>query len=302
MYNSIKKLLIGFSILYFCFCPCIFAAKVVTVSDDGTLEYPTNSLFYQKNIATFKQNIRFFIDTAPSPESENLSIAGYSRSNPFYYRNSDNSVVQTIRSTGAAQPLFQDYYQYYKIGWWSDCEIKGIDKWGNIILFTSTIYLNSSSIKALHPEITDEAPTIYYWCTVVNPNGECWGVKQQLTDFNSCIGATIGSSYAVTGIWIYPNYSSTNERAVPVYKGLGELDTENYPAKGLGNNSSAANTKAGYTWVVWGEYLKSVVSNADNTIIAWRQTVNQGETFDGRKIWRPVKLEPYGEFTEVTQQ
>ena len=301
MYNSIKKLLIGFSILYFCFCPCIFAAKVMTVSDDGALEYPDNSLFYQKNIATFKQNIRFFIDTAPSPKSDSLTADIYSHTNPFYYRNSDDNVVQTISSTGAAQLSFPDYYQYYELKWWSDCEIKGIDKWGNIILFTSTIKLNASSVKALHPEITDESPTIYYWRTVRNPNGDCWGVKQKLTNFDSFIGATIGANDAVTGIWVYPNYSSTNERAVPVYKGLGELDKENYPAKGLGNNSSAANTKAGYKWVVWGEYLKSVVSNNDNTIIAWRQTLNQGETFRGKKIWRPVRLEPYGEFTEVTQ-
>lgn len=301
MHNSIKKLLIGFSILYFCFCPCIFAAKVVTVSDDGTLEYPDNSLFYQKNIAAFKQNIRFFIDTAPSPASENLTTANFRHVNPFYYRNRDDNIVQTISSTGAAQISFEDYYEYYELKWWSDCEIKGIDKWGNIILFTSTIKLNASSVKALHPEITDESPTIYYWRTVSNPNGDCWGVKQKLTNFNSSIGATIGSNYVVTGIWVYPNYSSTDERAVPVYKGLGELDTENYPAKGLGNNSSAANTKAGYKWVVWGEYLKSVVSNDDNTIIAWRQTLDKGETFRGEKIWRPVRLEPYGEFTEVTQ-
>lgn len=286
------------------FFTMIFVASIAhgadTVMSDsaGNIVEPAKSVFFKKNVRSFRQNLRIFVDTSPSPASNSMSVANYSRSNPFYYKD-NGTTTRTVSASGTTMATFIDYYKYYNICWWTDCEIKGVDKWGNLILFTSTIGLNFSWVKSLHPEITDEAPTIYYWSTYYNSTGGCWGSKRQLTNFSSSIGASNGSYYGVMGIWIYPNYDSTQGRAVPVYKGAGSLDTTNYPKKGLGNNLNEANTKAGYRWVVWGDYVREVLENPDNTILAWRQTTTQGEYFDGNKLWRPVRLEPYGEFKEV---
>ena len=252
------------------------AADTVMSDFEGNIVEPAKSVFFKKNIQSFRQDVRIFVDTSPS----------------------NGSTTRTVNSSGTTMTTFSDYYQYYDMCWWSDGEIKGIDKWGNLIYFTSTIGLNFSEVKALHPEITDEAPTIYYWSTYYNSTGGCWGTKRQLTDFTRSIGF-FNSAYRVMGIWIYPNYDSTQGRAVPVYKGAGVLDTTNFPKKGLGNNSNEANTKSGYRWVAWGEYVREVFLNEENTILVWRQTTNKGEMANGNKLWRPVRLEPYGEFKEV---
>ena len=272
-------------------------ADTVMSDSEGNIVEPAKSVFFKKNIQSFRQDVRIFVDTSPSPASDSMTSANYSRSNPFYYKE-NGSTTRTVNSSGITMATFSDYYQYYDMCWWSDGEIKGIDKWGNLIYFTSTIGLNFSEVKALHPEITDEAPTIYYWSTYYNSTGGCWGTKRQLTDFTRSIGF-FNSAYRVMGIWIYPNYDSTQGRAVPVYKGAGVLDTTNFPKKGLGNNSNEANTKAGYRWVIWGEYVREVFLNEENTILVWRQTTNKGEMANGNKLWRPVRLEPYGEFKEV---
>ncbi len=219
----------------------VFCADTVMVDNNGALAYPTKDEFYKKNIRVFQQDFRIHIDTTQSIGAHNTSTTQ----------------------------------------WWSDCEIKVIDKWGYLIYFTSTIMLNNAQVQYLHPEFCDNTPKIYYWKnTSYNSTGGCWGERQQLTNFSSSIGAQVGA-YGVTAIWIYPSLDSTETRTISVYNGT--------------------------TWVrktvVWGQYLREVFTNPDNTILAWRQTTSTGEYYDGEeKLWRPVRLEFYGNFKEVRLQ
>lgn len=184
-------------------------------------------------------------------------------------------LVQTASSRNTAMPTYTIKDNVMNLKYWTDCELKVIDKWGNIIYFTSTIKLNNAQVASLHPEITDNSPTIWYFGTY-GYNG-CYGTRTQFTNFSSSIGATIGSSSTVSGIWIYPNLSSQASRRVPNWTGY--------------------NQQSGTKQVVWGQYIREVFENPDNTIIIWRQTTTQGELFGGKKLWRPVQITHYGNYS-----
>lgn len=184
-------------------------------------------------------------------------------------------ITRTLSSKGLQMPTYSTKDNVMNLKYWTDCELKVIDKWGNIIYFTSTINLNNAQVASLHPEITDESPTIWYFGTY-SYNG-CYGTKTQFTNFSSSIGATIGSTSTVSGIWIYPNLSSQASRRVPNWTGY--------------------NQQSGTKQVVWGQYIREVFENPDNTIIIWRQTTTQGELFGGKKLWRPVQITHYGDYS-----
>ena len=189
----------------------------------------------------------------------------------------NQGIVQTVTNHGGQLPTYTIKDNVMNLKYWTDCELKVIDKWGNIIYFTSTINLNNAQVASLHPEITDESPTIWYFGTYRYATSECYGLKTQFTDFNSSIGATIGSSYTVSGVWIYPNLSSKETRQVPNYTGY--------------------NQQSGTKQVVWGQYIREIFENPNNTIIIWRQTAAQGELFNGKKLWRPVQITHYGNYS-----
>lgn len=181
--------------------------------------------------------------------------------------------IRTSKNT--EMPTYTINDNVIDLKYWTDCELKVIDKWGNIIYFTSTIKLNNAQVASLHPEITDKSPTIWYFGTY-SYNG-CYGTKTQFTNFSSSIGATIGRTSNVSGIWIYPNLSSQATRQVPNWTGY--------------------NQQSGTKQVVWGQYIREVFENPDNTIIIWRQTTTQGELFNGKKLWRPVQITHYGNYS-----
>lgn len=184
-------------------------------------------------------------------------------------------ITQTKSSTNTLMPTYTIKDNVMNLKYWTDCELKVIDKWGNIIYFTSTINLNNAQVASLHPEITDESPTIWYFGTY-SYNG-CYGTRTRFTNFSSSIGATIGSTSTVSGIWIYPNLSSKETRQVPNYTGY--------------------NQQSGKKQVVWGQYIREVFENPNNTIIIWRQTTTQGELFNRKKLWRPVQITHYGNYS-----
>lgn len=184
-------------------------------------------------------------------------------------------LVQTKSSTNTSIPTYTTKDNVVNMRYWTDCELKVIDKWGNIIYFTSTIKLNNAQVASLHPEITDNSPTIWYFGTY-SYNG-CYGTRTQFTNFSSSIGATIGSTSTVSGIWIYPNLSSQATRQVPNWTGY--------------------NQQSGTKQVVWGQYIREVFENPNNTIIIWRQTTTQGELFGWKKLWRPVQITHYGDYS-----
>lgn len=187
----------------------------------------------------------------------------------------NQGIVKTVTNVGGPLPTYTIKDNVMNLKYWTDCELKVIDKWGNIIYFTSTIKLNNAQVASLHPEITDKSPTIWYFGTY-SYNG-CYGTKTQFTNFSSSIGATIGSTRTVSGIWIYPNLSSQATRQVPNWTGY--------------------NQQSGTKQVVWGQYIREVFENPNNTIIIWRQTTTQGELFSGKKLWRPVQITHYGDYS-----
>lgn len=158
---------------------------------------------------------------------------------------------------------------------WSDFEGKLIDKWNNIIYYTATIALNNQQVAKLHPELTDKTCEIFYWTTNNSGTGTngCYGQKKQLTNFNSSIGA-INSGHGTLAVWIYPSISSTETRTVPVYTGPGQYTMKQ---------------------VVWGEYIREIFSDPENTFVAWRQTTTQGEMYNNERVWRPQRIEWIGD-------
>ena len=210
----------------------------------------------------------------------------YSVINTFYYRDSSNQLQQTVTSSGAAQPTYVAPFpeEFYP----TDFELKVIDQYQNIVYYTTSIYLNTAEMASLHPEVTDKNPTIYYF-TNKNSLSECYGVKTQFTDFNSYIGAYTASNATNAGgcfaVWVYPSLDDTTlcngtaRPKIPMYTGYNTF-TQYYP-----------NTTR------WGDYVRSVMENPNNTIIVWRKSATKSEQYLGTlpNVWRPVTLTYYGE-------
>lgn len=256
----------------------LLGADSVMVDKNGSLLYPDKASFFKKNVKAFQQDFRIFVDTTPSPQ-ENYMQYGTTTvySNPFYYKNSNNTITRTVDSAGKSLTSYTSRYMHYKMCWWTDCEVKVIDKWGNLVYFTSTIALSNTQVQMLHPDLCDSTPKVFAWVAVAeNDNSGCWGKKVELTNFNSSIGATFGDS--ISGIWIYPDVSSTANRSIPIFTGANVYTTQT---------------------VVWGTYVREVFNNPDNTILVWRQTKSVGEFYNDNKLWRPARLEYYGNFKEV---
>lgn len=271
-----KKLI---TILNFVLAASAFAGVSLTTDTDGNILTVPKQTFFERNVRVFRQDFRLFVDTTQSTRENGYTSKARSNTNVFYYKDASGKAVRTVNSSGNVMTTFSTYTYVQDVQYWTDCEIKVIDKWGNLVYFTSTIALNNLQVQMLHPELTDKTPKIYYWETAwQNSNGGCWGERKQLTNLNGSIGATVGSSYCVSGIWIYPALDSTEKRTIPVFTGAGTY----------------ANKQ-----VVWGEYVRSVLDNPDNTVLCWRQTPTYGETYNGNKIWRPVRIEYYGNFKEI---
>lgn len=273
-----KKLL---TILIFGAYAVLRADDTVLVDAAGALTYPSKSTFYNQNVRKFRQKFRLFIETVPSPESNSMTQSQISRSNPNYYIDSQNTLRRTKDGVGNELKTFPDYYRYYYLRWWTDTEIKVIDKFGNLIVFITTIAPANTQVEGLHPNIYDRAARIFGWSALYqNDSGGCWGAKIELVDRSSSLGEMVGSGGAISAIWIYPSIDSAETRSVPVYTGAGVYTMQT---------------------VVWGKYLRAAFENPENTVLAWRQDLSDGEYFNGAKLWRPVRIEYYGDFEEITE-
>lgn len=150
----------------------------------------------------------------------------------------------------------------YNTYYWTDCEIKAIDNRTNaIIYFTSTIALNNSQVAQLHPDITDKAIRVWYR-TVYGGSG-CYGGIYEFTDFNSCISNEADHKVPITGVWVYPHL----EKIIKW------------------NNKNVS--------------VREILTHPDVTVLAWRQTPTKGELYNSQKVWRPVRVERYGEMHQV---
>ena len=206
-----------------------------------------------------------------------------------------NNLVNLANAASIADKLYRDFYIFVDMApspqsatsdsdilWWTDFEIKVIDKYRNTLYFSGTIYLNSQYVINGHSNIIDKSPTIYYLSDRDSYDYyRCFGAKTQFTNFNSSIGATVGSSYKVSGVWFYPNLDSQTTINAPVYTGY----------------NSYSQTRS----MKFGDYVREIFTNPENTIIVWRQTTSYGEqNSGGRKRWIVVQPTYYGDFKVKT--
>lgn len=276
MEAKMNKFLTVFTTLIFAVCAA--AATKPFVYDTQTGNAPALNKLYR--------DFYIFVDMAPSPRSTTSYYqANLSNTNDFYYRDASNAPKRTVTSSGATKSTYIDLDTRWDILWWTDFEIKVIDKYRNTLYFSSTIYLNSKSVVNGHRDIIDTGPTIYYLSDLFSDEPDtCFGAKTKFSNFNSSIGATVGSfgsSYKVSGVWFYPNLDSQTTINAPVYTGF----------------NSYSQTRS----MKFGDYIREIFTNPENTIIVWRQTTSYGEqNSGGRKRWIVVQPTYYGDFKVKT--
>lgn len=174
----------------------------------------------------------------------------------------DRDIRLYVDMTPTAGLTQKDINGDYSMRYWSDCEIKAIDNRTNAILyFTSTIALNNSQVAKLHPSITDKGVRIWYR-TVFGGSG-CYGDINELTDFDSCIYYEADNKVPITGVWVYPNLEK----------------------KILWNGKHVS--------------VREILTHPDVTVLAWRQNPTESEKYNNQKVWRPVRVERYGEMHQV---
>ena len=273
MEAKMNKFLTVFTTLIFAVCAA--AATKPFVYDTATGNAPAVNKLYR--------DFYIFVDMAPSPRSTNSYYQAHStKTNDFYYRDASNALKRTVTSTGATKSTYIDTNTRWDILWWTDFEIKVIDKYRNTLYFSGTIYLNSQYVINGHSNIIDKSPTIYYLSDRDSYDYyRCFGAKTKFSNFNSSIGATVGSSYKVSGVWFYPNLDSKTTINAPVYTGY----------------NSYSQTRS----MKFGDYVREIFTNPENTIIVWRQTTSYGEQLSGgRKRWIVVQPTYYGDFKVKT--
>lgn len=273
MEAKMNKFLTVFTTLIFAVCAA--AATKPFVYDTATGNAPAVNKLYR--------DFYIFVDMTPSPRSTNSYYQAHStKTNDFYYRDASNALKRTVTSTGATKSTYIDTNTRWDILWWTDFEIKVVDKYRNTLYFSGTIYLNSQYVINGHSNIIDKSPTIYYLSDRDSYDYyRCFGAKTQFSNFNSSIGATVGSSYKVSGVWFYPNLDSQTTINAPVYTGY--------------NSYSKKRS------MKFGDYIREIFTNPENTIIVWRQTTSYGEQLSGgRKRWIVVQPTYYGDFKVKT--
>ncbi len=203
------------------FAGVLFADDTVLVNDTGELSYPDKNAFFQKNAP----NLSVFVDL---------------------YRDGIDDVAGMRHDNNAGRSVY-----------WSDCELKVLDKNGNIIYFFSTIAFANKQVQALHDsKYNDNEATVYYYVSGGNSsNGVCVKPKKKLTNFNLSIGA-IENAYNGT--------SDANDNKVRI------TAIQIYPSA----------------------KFRDVFLNPENSIMVWRQSINSAET-DGKggKCWRPAIIQ-----------
>ena len=217
------KLLINI-ITYFCIPVCLFAQQYrpLPVDKDGKLS--PASKFVSANSIVQTTNLSVFVDL---------------------YRDGIDDTAGMRHDDNAGRSVY-----------WSDCELKVLDKNGNIIYFFSTIAFANKQVQALHDaKYNDNEATVYYYVSGGNTNGVCVKPKKKLMNFNLSIGA-IESAYNGT--------SDANDNKVRI------TAIQIYPSA----------------------KFRDVFLNPENSIMVWRQSINAAET-DGRggKTWRPAIIQ-----------
>ena len=219
-----NKILILNLIIAFCFSSIAFAVQGVTVDSDGTLKRPTAKTFIDKNNLVSNEVICVRVDM---------------------FRGGDDDVMQR-----------KAYY-------WSDAELKVLDKNGNLLYFATTSY---NDVRNYHSDdgTWDSKCKIYYYIsgTKYAQYGQCSNPKQshlvsasqtksigkkESVGANSYLGS--GQNHPITAIEFFPNLS-------------GKIN---------------------------GISIREIFLNPENTIIVCRKNQNELErTGNGSRVWRPT--------------
>lgn len=190
-----------------------------------------------------------------------------------------------ISSIGGSRYYTND--KYWDVQWWTDCELKVLDKWGNIVYWATTARKNSSEFQNNHPEVADNDYKIYVYTNYDYQNDGCVSKKWDFTQYKtSAISNYVGSSYYVSSIEIIPNFDDpsllnwSDRVRIPKYTNY-QSWSEYYPDT-----------------MTWGEYVRMVFTNPENTIVYWRQNASYTEQHNGSKVWKRAQLEYYGNYKQ----
>ena len=200
----------------------------VAVTPEGALVRPSATTFYNKNTACFRQDIRVYVDMSPS-------FSG--------------------TSTKSTQNL--------KTQFWTDFELKVVDKNGNIVYYaTSLSRQTNASLYSLHYYHVDDSVRIFFWDTYDPENRDnCYGRLRRLPpngEYTSIAEMISGNpNSGVVGVWVYPNMD-------------GVLRS--------------------------GKSIRAIFEDTENTVIVNRFTSSTYESvYPFGRFWRPARLERYGE-------
>lgn len=265
-------------ITYLCGLLCVATAYgqyAVTADADGNLQIPTKPEFFNLNRLSIQQSFRLYVNTAPS-QVNNSAFLTRAVTNTFYFKDANNNWVRTANANGSAKTTYN--VQVPNISWWTDCQIKVIDKYGNLIYFASTVSWDLDYPD--HQLVVDTTAVVKAWLSTpqdgINP---CWGSLVELGTHNSLSEIASSRSGSISSIWIYPSIDSTEVREVPIYSAYGTYELKN---------------------VVWGKYLRVIFNNPENTVLSWRKNAAQNEGFNYEvKLWRPVRIEYFGNFSLI---
>lgn len=265
-------------ITYLCGLLCVATAYgqyAVTVDADGNLQIPTKPEFFNLNRLSIQQSFRLYVNTAPS-QVNNSAFLTKSITNTFYFQDANGNWVRTANANGSAKANYN--VQVPNISWWTDCQIKVIDKYGNLIYFASTVSWDLD--YPAHQSVVDTTAVVKAWLsTLQDGTNPCWGSMVDLGTHNSLSEIASAVYGSISSIWIYPSINSTEVREVPIYSAYGTYELKN---------------------VVWGKYLRVIFNNPENTVLSWRKNASQNEGFSSSvKLWRPVRIEYFGNFSLI---
>lgn len=217
-----NKILILNLIIAFCFSSIAFAVQGVTVNSDGTLKRPTAKTFIDKNNLVTNEVICVRVDMFRSGGDDLLSRMAF---------------------------------------YWTDAELKVLDKQGRLLYFATTSY---NDVVNYHKEdgTWDSNCKIYYYIagTKYAQQGQCSNPKQlhivsasqkKSIASKEVVSASIGRNinHPITAVEFFPNLS-------------GKIN---------------------------GMSIREIFLNPENTIIVSRKNQNEIErTGNGARVWRPT--------------
>jgi len=237
--------------------------------------------------------------TLPSEYSDTeftLKTIGVSLDNNLSY-------IKTTGVTSVDNTQTTDQYMI-NMQYWTDFEMKVIDKYGNIVYYTRSYNIDTDDKSMVFHESmfdgrnTGDTIKFVVWSQDVTQHSSgtilpttewktngCFGIRFTHNGVDS-IYSKVGDYRSVTKVWVYPSFGSTRSvgtNTIPIYTGPGEF------------------TDCVSSSVTWGQYVRQVFMNPENTVVVWRQRNLGQEKYDQTKLWRPAPVEYYGKHSRFIE-